>query len=366
MLGELMRLKNGIAIAGSHGKTTTTSLIATILQQAQLEPTVVIGGRLNAMGTGASHGAGELLVAEADESDGSFLRLAPVICVITNIDPEHLDHYGCHEKLKRAFAKFANRIPFYGKVVACLDHPDVQDILPKVEKRVTTYGLSAQADFQAERLTSEGLTTSFNVIRLDEDLGRFSIPMPGMHNVLNALAAIAVADEVGVSIDVMRHALAHFGGVHRRFTVVGEAHGVTVIDDYGHHPEEIKATLKAARDAYQRRVVIIFQPHRFSRTHHLFDALTRSFNHADVLFVTDVYAAGEAPIEGADTPALVNGIRRRGHHDVHHVPAALDLVQTVVQHIRPNDVVITLGAGDISKAAPRLLDALRVGALSLS
>ncbi|MBC7172423.1 MAG: UDP-N-acetylmuramate--L-alanine ligase, partial [Polyangiaceae bacterium] len=260
MLGELMRLKHGIAIAGSHGKTTTTSLVATVLRDAGLEPTVVIGGRLNALGSGATSGAGELLVAEADESDGSFLKLAPTVAVITNIDPEHLDHYGDLDHVKTAFVDFANRVPFYGLIVACIDHPNVQDLLPRLDKRIVTYGFAAQADYRARHVQPRGLSVSFELVRRGESLGEIEVRMPGMHNVLNALATIAVADELQVPLDVVQSSLRDFGGVQRRFTVVGEHEGITVVDDYGHHPAEVEATLEAAVQAYGRRVVVAFQP----------------------------------------------------------------------------------------------------------
>ena len=365
MLGELMRLKDGIAIAGSHGKTTTTSLVATVLRDAGLDPTVVIGGKLNALGSGAASGAGDLLVAEADESDGSFLHLIPAVAVITNIDPEHLDHYGDLDGVKEAFVRFANRVPFYGLVIGCLDHPNVQDILPRIDKRIATYGLAAQADYRALHPKVKGLSVSFEVRRRGENLGEFEVRMPGIHNVLNALATIAVADELQVPHDRLRGALRTFSGVQRRFTIVGE-HGeadaaVTVVDDYGHHPAEVHVTLEAAQRAYGRRLVVAFQPHRYSRTHHLFDELTRAFNRADVLFVTDVYAAGEEPIEGATGQHLVEAIRRHGHRDATHIPKRTDLVSAISERLQPGDVVITLGAGDITKTGPELMEHLGRG-----
>ena len=359
MLAELMRLKDGIAIAGSHGKTTTTSLVATVLHEAKLDPTVVIGGKLNALGSNATHGQGELLLAEADESDGSFLQLTPVIAVITNIDAEHLDHYGTHDNVKAAFAEFANRVPFYGLVVACLDHPHVQDILPLIEKRTATYGLSAQADFRAKDPRVVGLTTTFTLVRRGEELGEVSVRMPGIHNVLNTLAVLAVADELMVPLDVSRRALAGFTGVQRRFTVLGEHGSVTVVDDYGHHPAEVRVTLEAAQRAYGRRLVVVFQPHRYSRTHHSFEELSRAFNKADVLMLTDVYAAGEAPIEGATSDRLAEAIRERGHRDVVHIGPRERAVQALLNRVQPGDVVITLGAGDITRVGPELLEALR-------
>lgn len=360
MLGELMRLKDGIGIAGSHGKTTTTSLVATVLRDAGLDPTVVIGGKLNALGSGAASGAGDLLVAEADESDGSFLHLTPAIAVITNIDPEHLDHYGDLEAVKDAFASFANRVPFYGLVIGCLDSPHLQAILPRIDKRTATYGLAAQADYRARDLDMQGLSVGFEVVRRGESLGRFEVRMPGVHNVMNALATIAVADELQVPHDDVREALRTFGGVQRRFTIVGETsvgegEPVTVVDDYGHHPAEVVATLEAAQRAYGRRIVVAFQPHRYSRTHHLFDELTRAFNRADVVFLTDVYAAGEKKIEGADSEHLTRAIRAHGHRDVTHVPNRTDLAEAIRARLEPGDVVITLGAGDITKTGRELL-----------
>jgi len=362
MLGELMRLKEGIAIAGSHGKTTTTSLVATVLRDAGLDPTVVIGGRLNSLGSGATSGAGDILVAEADESDGSFLHLTPAVAVITNIDPEHLDHYGDLESVKDAFVAFANRVPFYGVVVACLDHPNVQAVLPRIEKRTLTYGLAAQADYRARNPVFDRLNVEFEVERRGEPLGKFTVRIPGIHNVMNALATIVVADELQVSLDDVRAGLSGFSGVHRRFTVVGEHGGVTIVDDYGHHPAEASATIEAAQRAFGRRLVVVFQPHRYTRTHHLFDELTRAFNRADVLMLTDVYAAGEEPIEGADSVRLAQSIRAHGHRDVSHIPGDQDLVESVAARIEPGDVVITLGAGDITLLGPALLAKLQGGA----
>lgn len=358
MLAELMRLKDGIAIAGSHGKTTTTSLVATVLRAAKLDPTVIIGGKLNQLGSSAARGQGDLLVAEADESDGSFLHLTPTIATITNIDAEHLDHYPDHEAIKDAFVAFANRVPFYGLVIACLDHPHVQSILPRIDKRVATYGLSAQADYRAQRPEMIGLSTRFEVLRRGEPMGTFEVRMPGIHNVLNALAVIAVADEVGVDPAVVREALRTFEGVQRRFTVLGEVNGITVVDDYAHHPAEVQATLEAARRAYNRRVVVAFQPHRYTRTHHLFADLVRAFNAADVVLLTDVYSAGEAPIEGADSAHLVHAMRQHGHRDVHHVPERADLVAALTGKLLPGDVVVTMGAGSITQTGPELLQAL--------
>jgi UDP-N-acetylmuramate--alanine ligase len=365
MLAELMRLRDGVAIAGSHGKTTTTSLVATVLREAGTDPTVVIGGKLNSLGSNAARGTGNLLIAEADESDGSFLHLTPVVAIITNIDAEHLDHYGTHENVKSAFVEFANRVPFYGLVVACLDHPHVQAILPRIEKRIATYGLTAQADYRARNPVVEGLSTRFELVRRGKSVGSFTVRMPGIHNVLNALAVIAVADELEVPEDVTRKALAGFGGVQRRFTIVGETDaqsstpGVTIVDDYGHHPAEVQATLEAAQRAYGRRLVVAFQPHRYTRTQFCFEELTRAFNRADVLLLADVYAAGEQPIAGATSEALAQAVRAHGHRDVTWVGPRSEVSAAIAARLLPGDVVITLGAGDITRVGPELFASLQ-------
>ncbi|NUP12577.1 MAG: UDP-N-acetylmuramate--L-alanine ligase [Polyangiaceae bacterium] len=357
MLAELMRLKYGVAVAGSHGKTTTTSLVATVLRSAGLDPTVVVGGKMAALGSNARLGAGDLLVAEADESDGSFLRLTPTVAVVTNIDPEHLDHYGSHEKLKDAFVEFAARVPFYGLAVLCLDHPHVQDILPRIPRRHVTYGLNPQADYSARAIQFRGLETSFNAYRRGVSLGGFTVKMPGAHNVLNCLATIAVADELEVPLDVTKQALSTFGGVARRFSVVGRVKGRVLVDDYGHHPAEIRATLEAARRAYSsedHRIVVAFQPHRHTRTRDLFDDFSRAFNEADVLLVTDIYAAGEAPIPGVSAESLVQSIREHGHHAAHLVQDKAELPAMLEQLTREGDIVIALGAGDVNACLPAL------------
>ncbi|WP_437579163.1 UDP-N-acetylmuramate--L-alanine ligase [Sorangium sp. So ce887] len=357
MLAELMRVKYGVAIAGSHGKTTTTSLVATVLRAAGLDPTVVVGGKMAALGTNARLGAGDLLVAEADESDGSFLRLTPTIAVVTNIDAEHLDHYGTHERIKDAFVEFAARVPFYGLAVLCLDHPHVQDLLPRIPRRHVTYGVSPQSDYSARGIQFRGLETSFNAYRRGEPLGGFTVKMPGAHNVLNCLATIAVADELEVPLDVTKQALATFGGVARRFSVVGSIGGVTLVDDYGHHPAEIRATVDAARRAFpgeDHRIVVAFQPHRHTRTRDLYDEFTRAFNQADVLLVTDIYPAGEAPIPGVTAERLVQSIREHGHHDARFVADKADLPEALEQIVRPGDVVIALGAGDVNACVREL------------
>ncbi|MDP3278125.1 MAG: UDP-N-acetylmuramate--L-alanine ligase [Deltaproteobacteria bacterium] len=366
MLAELMRLKHGIAIGGSHGKTTTTSLVATVLQHAGLDPTVVIGGKLNALGTNARAGTGDLLVAEADESDGSFLKLSPVIAVITNIDPEHLDHYGSHEAIKTAFVDFAERIPFYGLAILCLDHPHVQDILPRIDRRVVTYGTSAQADYRADDVELNGPLASFTLIRHGESLGRFTVRLTGRHNVLNTLSVIAIADELGIDPSVTREALESFAGVQRRFTITDEIDTVTLVDDYAHHPAEIEATLEAAHAGFKRRLLVIFQPHRYTRTHDLFDAFSRAFNRADELIVTEIYAAGEAPIEGIDGTSLAEAIRKHGHHRVHFCSDKSALPSLAHSLTRPGDMVISLGAGDVNQALRPLADMLRTDRSSSS
>jgi UDP-N-acetylmuramate--alanine ligase len=363
MLAELMRVKYTVAIAGSHGKTTTTSLVATVLRQAGLDPTVLVGGKVNALGSNAKLGAGDLFVAEADESDGSFLRLAPTIAVVTNIDPEHLDHYGTHEKVKDAFVQFCNQVPFYGLVVLCVDHPHVQAILPRIGRRHVTYGLSRQADYRARDIEFAGLETRFRAFHKKDSLGDFVVRMPGQHNVQNAMAVIACADELEVPLDVVRDAIGNFHGVQRRFTVLGtpsfEKNGhtgdVMIVDDYGHHPAEVEATLDAAQNGFNRRVVVAFQPHRYTRTHALMDEFTRAFNSADVLIVTDVYAAGEAPIPGATGEALAEAIRAHGHHAVHYVADKKQIANKLYELVEPGDLVIALGAGDINQSARDLL-----------
>jgi UDP-N-acetylmuramate--alanine ligase len=361
MLAELMRVKYGVAIAGSHGKTTTTSLVATVLRAAGLDPTVTVGGKMESLGTNARLGGGDLLVAEADESDGSFLCLSPTIAVVTNIDPEHLDHWGTYERLERGFVDFCSRVPFYGLSVLCLDHPAVQHILPDVPGRHTTYGFSRQADYSARGMQYRGLQTSFNAYRRGAPLGGFQIKMPGAHNVLNCLAAIAVADELSVPLDVTKQAIATFSGVGRRFTVVAEVGGVRLIDDYAHHPAEIRATLEAARRAFpaeSHRLVVAFQPHRYTRTRDLFDEFTGAFHEADVLFVTDIYAAGEKPIAGASSERLGHAIAEHGHQSVSYVASKDALPERIAALARPGDVVLAMGAGDINRILGELRDRL--------
>ena len=358
MLAEVMRLKDGIAVAGSHGKTTTTSLIAHVLDAAGLDPTVIVGGRVQSAGrppTTTRVGASEILVAEADESDGSFLRLSPVLAVITNIDPEHLDHYGSFDALREAFAEFANRVPFWGASVLCLDHPGVQSILPQTRRRAISYGTVPQAELVAENLGRDGAGTRFTVRRQGEVLGQARAPLPGRHNVLNTLATLCVALELDVPFRTAADALDSFVGIERRFQRVGEVGGVQVVDDYGHHPAEIQATLSAAREVHSGRLVVAFQPHRFTRTRDLWEEFTRSFNDADVLIVTEVYAASEGKILGIDSAGLAQAIRAHGHREVHHVTDLDAVLDGLVDVARPGDMVVTLGAGSISTLGARLL-----------
>ncbi|MBS2025168.1 MAG: UDP-N-acetylmuramate--L-alanine ligase [Deltaproteobacteria bacterium] len=360
MLAELMRLKDGVAIAGSHGKTTTTSLVATVVAHAGLDPTAVVGGKLNAFGSNAKLGRGQLMVVEADESDGSFLRLTPTIAVITNVDPEHLDHYGTVEALQQAFVDFADRVPFYGLVVLCLDHPVVQHLIPRLSKRHVTYGLSPQADWRAENVRLGPFSAEFSVRHRGQTLGEVKLKMVGAHNVLNALATCAVAHELEIPFAQVQEALASFAGVQRRFTVRGESAGVTVVDDYGHHPAEIKATLAGARASFpQRRIVCAFQPHRYTRTRDLLGDFATAFNDADTVLLTEVYAAGEDPISGATGAKLHEAVQACGHRDATFVGERSELASWLKDHVREGDLVLTLGAGDITHLGDELLLLLR-------
>jgi UDP-N-acetylmuramate--alanine ligase len=367
MLAELMRLKQAIAIGGTHGKTTTTSLVATLLEAGGLDPTVINGGIINAYGTNARLGQSDWLVAEADESDGTFVKLPADIVVVTNIDPEHLDHYGTFEGVKAAFRQFVENVPFYGFAVMCLDHPEVQAMVAKIEdRRIITYGANPQADVRfvdlmpgpRQRFAVEIVDRVTGAERRIEDL---TLPMPGIHNVSNATAAVAVADRLGIGADALRRGLDAFRGVKRRFTFVGEWDGVAIYDDYGHHPVEIRAVLAAARQAAGGRVVAVMQPHRYSRLASLFADFCLCFNDADTVIVTDVYAAGEAPIAGADRDALVAGILAGGHRDAIPLPAREVLANMVKARVRPGDMVVCLGAGSITQwaaALPAELEAL--------
>src|SRR5262245_53348879 len=348
MLAEVMRLKDGIAVAGSHGKTTTTSLVAHVLDAAGLDPTAVVGGRVLAAERAPSTtrlGAGPLLVAEADESDGSFLRLAPVIAVVTNIDPEHLDHYGRYDVLQDAFVEFCNRVPFWGAAVLCVDHPGVQAILPRINRRTIRYGTSSHADWIASEIARDSHGLGFSVQHQGRDLGRVRLRLAGRHNALNALAALAVAHEVDVPFRVAAEALESFLGIERRFEEKGVAGGVRVIDDYGHHPAEIEATLAAAREIHAGRLVVAFQPHRYTRTRDLWDEFTRCFNRADVLVLTEIYAAGEDKLPGIEASRLAEAIRAHGHRAVHFERDLDSALERLLELVRPGDLVVTLGAG---------------------
>ena len=362
MLAELMRMKFGVAVGGSHGKTTTTSLVGAVLRAAGKDPTEVIGGKLRALGSNARLGQSEYLVAEADESDGSFLHLSPIVAVVTNIDREHLDFHGDMDRLRDAYLQFINRVPFYGVAVLCLDNVNVRALLPQVRKRFVTYGTSPDAEWQARDLSVEGLETVFDVWRRDARVGRVRLRMPGRHHALNALAAIIVADQLGVPFDVAAGALAQFEGIHRRFEVRGEEQGVLVVEDYGHHPAEIQATLAAGREGFGRRLVVAFQPHRYTRTRDLFAEFLEAFDDADVLVLTDIYPAGEERIEGISTEALHQAFKRRGHLDLRYVPGRDRVAEALVEAVRPGDLVLVLGAGDIHRAADELLGLLRAGA----
>jgi UDP-N-acetylmuramate--alanine ligase len=369
MLAELMRLKNTVAVAGTHGKTTTTSMVAAMLDHGGVDPTVINGGIINSYGSNARLGASDWMIVEADESDGSFLRLDGTIAVVTNIDPEHLDHYGNFDAIKDAFVEFVENVPFYGAAIMCLDHPEVQAILPKIrDRRIITYGFSAQADVRGENVVSFPGGNQFDVIVRERDGSQRTIegvelPMPGRHNVQNALAAIAVGLEMGMSDESVRTGFSKFGGVKRRFTKVGEINvdgGIaTVIDDYGHHPVEIRAVLSAAREGAVGRVIAVAQPHRFSRLRDHMEEFQQAFNDADIVFVSPVYTAGEAPIEGVDSDALVAGLKRRGHRSAAIINDADELAQKISEIVQANDMIVCLGAGDITKWAAGLADAVK-------
>ncbi|GAB4299640.1 MAG: UDP-N-acetylmuramate--L-alanine ligase [Roseovarius sp.] len=357
MLAELMRLKSNVAVAGTHGKTTTTTMVAALLDRGGFDPTVINGGIIHAYGSNARVGAGEWMVVEADESDGSFNRLPATIAVVTNIDPEHMDHWGDFDALRRGFHDFVSNIPFYGLAVCCTDHPEVQALVGRItDRRVVTYGFNAQADVRALNLRYAGGVAHFDVL-LQAEGGRIagcSLPMPGDHNVSNALAAVAVARHLGIGTVEIREALAAFGGVNRRFTRVGEVDGVSIIDDYGHHPTEIAAVLRAARQACGGRIIAIHQPHRYTRLSNLFEEFCGCFNEADVVGIAEVYPAGEAPIPGASRDDLVAGLIRHGHRNVHAVRDEEDLERLVRAEARPGDMVVCLGAGTISNWARNL------------
>jgi UDP-N-acetylmuramate--alanine ligase len=352
MLAELMRLKYGIAIAGAHGKTTTTSMVASVLGAAHLDPTFVVGGKVNQAGTTAKLGRGEYFVVEADESDRTFLLLAPVVAVVTTIDREHLDQYHSLEDIQDAFTQFVNRVPFYGAAILCLDEPNVQAIIPAVKRPIITYGTSTQADLIINDIQYQGLGSEFRLTYKGEDLGLFHLPHPpGIHNIRNAAAAAAVALYLNVPSDLIREGLAKFAGVGRRFDIKGVANDITVIDDYGHHPAEIRATLEAAKLCKFNRLLVLFQPHRYSRTQHLWNEFTLAFNLADVLVLTDIYAASEQPIPGVTSEALASAIREAGHKNVHYFHSMQDSIEFLLREARPGDAVLTIGAGNVSRAS---------------
>jgi UDP-N-acetylmuramate--alanine ligase len=359
MLAELMRIKYSIAVSGAHGKTSTTSMVAQILNTAGLDPTVVIGGLLKGLDTNALHGKGDYIVAEADESDGSFLKYSPAIAVVTNIDLEHLDFYKDIEDIKDKFVQFINSVPFYGLAILCLDNEHIQDILPRIRVRYTTFGMSAQSDLQAREISFEGTQSHFTVFRHEKKLGEISLNLAGKHNVSNALAGIAAGLELNLSFKIIKKALEQIEGVKRRLEVKGEKKGILVVDDYGHHPTEILATLTAIRECYKdRRLIVAFQPHRYTRTQGLFQEFTRSFYQSDILIVLPIYAASEKEIEGVDAQSLCEAIKDHGHKDVSHAPDFTQALSIITHKAKKGDMVLTLGAGDIYTLGEKLLDIL--------
>jgi UDP-N-acetylmuramate--alanine ligase len=358
MLAELMRMKYGVAVAGSHGKTTATSMIAAVLSAAGLDPTMVIGGRLRMLGTNAKLGQGEFLITEADESDGSFLFLSPTIAVVTNIDREHMDFHQTMERLNESFLSFINKVPFYGLGVLCLDNANVRSLLPKVSKRFTTYGLTAEADFSAQNLKLQPAGAEFAALLHGKPLGMLRIHLPGRHSITNALAAVAVAHELEIPFSQIAAALDGFSGIDRRFEIKGEPRGILVIDDYGHHPAEIRATIGAIRDSWKRPLTVIFQPHRYTRTRDLFDEFLSAFEGADRLVLTEIYAAGEDPLEGVSSEALYQAMKRKGHMEVALVSDKAQIVEQLAVKLAPGDIALTLGAGDIYKIGEALLEKL--------
>ena len=356
MLAELMRLKYSVAVAGAHGKTSTTSIISSVLEKGGLDPTVVIGGKLKSIGSNALLGHGDFIVAEADESDGSFLKMSPTIAVVTNIDREHLDFYEDLDDIKNAFLSFIDRVPFYGLAVLCLDNEPIQSLIPEIRKRFTTYGMSTQADFQAKNIEFEGLKSRFSIRHNGKPLGDITLNLPGIHNVYNSMASIAVGIELDIDFDVIKNALETAQGVQRRLEIKGEINGITVVDDYGHHPTEIKVTLQAAKESWpDRRKVVVFQPHRYTRTRALFDDFTRSFYQSDVLVVLPVYAAGEKKIEGVESDLMCEEIRAHGHKLVickKSIKGAVSHLKTV---LKPGDILLTLGAGNVWKVGEEIL-----------
>ena len=357
MLAELMRLKYSVAIAGAHGKTSTTSLVSGVLAEGGLDPTVVIGGKLKGIGRNAVLGKGDFIVAEADESDGSFLKFSPAIAVVTNIDREHLDFYRDMDAIKQVFLDFIDRIPFYGLAVLCLDSEPLQGLLPRIKKRLTTYGQSTQADYQARDIRFGEMKSRFTVVHREEDLGEFTLSIPGLHNVYNALAAIAVGRELDIPLTAIKRSLETAEGVQRRLEVKGASDGITVVDDYGHHPTEIQVTLEAVRENWPRhRKVVVFQPHRYTRTQALMEEFARSFNNCDVLVVLPIYAASEAPIRGVNSEILAQSIRDHGHRDVTCLDSLAACVEHLEAHLAPGDLLLTLGAGDVYRVGEMVLE----------
>lgn len=361
MLAELGRLKYGILVAGAHGKTTTTSLIATMLGEGGLDPTVIIGGKLKSMGSNAKLGQGDYIVAEADESDGSFLKLNPTIAVITNIDREHMDYFTDMDVLKQSFLLFINKIPFYGIAVVCMENEYLREIIPLIQRKYLTYGLSEDADIYARNIKHSGIRMSFEAVYKGKSLGMFILPVPGKHNVMNSLSAIAVAMELQIPVDVIAKALGNFSGIQRRFEFKGEAGEIKVFDDYGHHPSEIMATLKAARECFNgNRVVVLFQPHRYTRTRDLMDEFAMSFGDADKLFLTDIYPASERPIKGINSEVLAQRIRGTGFENLTYIPDRKEMMERVASELKQGDVLITLGAGDVYKMGEEILKKLNL------
>jgi UDP-N-acetylmuramate--alanine ligase len=358
MLAELMRMKYGVAVAGTHGKTTTTSMLATILAHGGIDPTVVIGGRLDSLGSNAKLGQGDFLVAEADESDGSFMKLSPTIAIVTNIDADHLDYYRDLDEIKETFISFMNKVPFFGMTAICLDDSNIQSCIPEITKRFVTYGISTQADLHASDLSYDGTRTSFTVNNRDGELGRICLHMPGRHNVLNALAAISVGIELDLPFATIAEGLNGFGGIQRRFQIKHDRDGIMVVDDYGHHPTEIIATLDAARNGWNKRLVVIFQPHRYSRTEALYDEFMTAFNESDHLVIMDVYAAGEDPIPGVEGKDLAEGVAGHGHNDVHFIADPDAVVAHLKNIVTENDLVLTLGAGNVWKIGEAFISEL--------
>jgi UDP-N-acetylmuramate--alanine ligase len=360
MLAELMRLKYAILVAGAHGKTTTTSMVGTVLAEGGLDPTVVIGGRLNAWGTNAKLGQGDFVVAEADESDGTFLLYSPTISLVTNIDTEHLDFYKDLNEIKEIFLEFMNQVPFYGLNILCLEDENIQSLLPRINKRLVTYGFSAQADFQAREVSFDGLNAFYLAYYRGQELGKVNLSIPGWHNVLNSLAAVAVGHELEIPFPAICLGLKEMTGVQRRFQIKGSVAGITIIDDYGHHPNEIKAVLRTIAESFPaHRRYVLFQPHRFTRTQALFEDFTTAFYQSDVLIVTDIYPASETPIPGVHAEKLATAIQEHGHGNIRYIPNPVDVIPVLLEEVREKDVLLTLGAGNIWQTGQEFLKRLQ-------